>query len=270
MPEGPEIKIISEELDSMFFEKLCLNVIINERSRYFDEQLFHSDYSFTDNIFEVDKELISVYSVGKKIIFNFGNLLFISSCLMNGRWVFEKPKNWSLCIRFEDANLYYHDFSKQSLFSIVDTNSENHKRIMKDVGEDYAEINFATFLEKISRNRIKNKQIQDFLMDQREFSGVGNYLKSEILYRSRIDPRKHLSEFSEDDFKKIFKQIKRTLRDSYRSGGFTLATYCSPSGKIGTFEVSVYGKISDPYGNRVEKINDKQNRITYWVPILQK
>lgn len=269
MPEGPEIRIMSEEIDEYFYDYICLNVKINNRSKYFNEPLFHSDYEFTNNFLEINRKLICVESIGKKIIFNFGDILFISSCLMNGRWMFRKPENWSLKIEFENSTLYYHDFSKQSLFSIVDTNSENHIHIMKDVGEDYAVVKFSTFLAKISRKRISNREIQDYLMDQKEFSGIGNYLKSEILYRSGVNPTRKLSEFSEDDFKKLFVQIKSTLKESYISGGLTLATYCSPSGKLGVFQPLIYMKDQDPYGNEVIQIRDKQNRITYWVQELQ-
>lgn len=271
MPEGPEIAIMAEELNSLLKKSLFLKLKCKK-------ELFHSDYELKNDKFKISEICKRIKSFGKKIIFIFETFSFISSCLMDGRWKFEKG-NGKIIIEmlFRDKNnneikVYYEDSSNRGFFSIVDKNSDNFSHILKDVGPDYMneDVDFEMFYEKISRPRISNKQIQDFLMDQKEFSGIGNYLKSEILYGAKILPTRELSSISHNKFKKLFKKIKKIMYESYRCGGLTIATYKSPSGKIGTFEPKVYSKDEDELGNKVLTILDRNKRKTYFVPEIQK
>lgn len=265
MPEGPEIRIISEELAKQLVSLRCNFVQINQLN------LFSSDYSLNNGIFEVESLCVRIYNVGKKIVFLFeNNLCFVSSCLMYGRWSFKKMENWIICVNFERGiRLYFYDRNANSLFSIVNYGSLNFDHIFKNVGKSYIDCEFDEFLFKVLRKGIRNKHIQDFLLDQKEFSGIGNYLKSEVLYRSRINPLRKMSEFSIDQFELLLNVIKLTMIESYENGGFTFESFQSPSGKRGKFEPLVFMKMTDPEGNPVKKIKDKSNRFTYYVEELQ-
>jgi formamidopyrimidine-DNA glycosylase len=43
-------------------------------------------------------------------------------------------------------------------------------------------------MNKLSDSRITKKPICDIITDQKIFNGVGNYLRSELLYRAKIPP----------------------------------------------------------------------------------
>ena len=57
------------------------------------------------------------------------------------------------------------------------------------------------------------KTIAVLMMDQSIFSGIGNYLKSEILYQSKVSPNSIISNIPDEKMKEIF-QISLGQRQS--------------------------------------------------------
>lgn len=128
----------------------------------------------------------------------------------------------------------------------------------------------SVWLECISRPRLANKQICDFLMDQKYFSGIGNYLKAEILYGCRIKPDRPLSSLTEKEKRLLLSKSSSIIRDAHSNGGLTIRSFYSPTGATGTFRVLVYNQSSDPNGYPVEKSVFKDKRTTHWVPAVQR
>lgn len=254
MPEGPEIRIVSEELNSIFQNRICVKIVSNS---VFTDNLFKSDYCFINKIFNVNRICDEIYSIGKKIFFIFQNKCFISSCLMNGRWLLNEPERYLFYIQFENLNLYYSDYSQSSHFSILSINSSNYISCIKDLGPDYFYVVFEDFKNQIKRRKL---DVQDFLMNQSIFSGVGNYLKSDILFMAKIHPKTSVKDLSDHEIETLFHCIKNRMENSYLCGGSSFYSYCSPSGKLGTYQHLIYGK----KGNNILTTNDKNGRITYY------
>ena len=58
--------------------------------------------------------------------------------------------------------------------------------------------------EKIIKNkRVSEKTLPEVLMNQKKISGVGNYLKSEILYASKISPYRLIKDLTDSEIKKF-------------------------------------------------------------------
>ena len=123
---------------------------------------------------------------------------------------------------------------------------------------------------KITWSRIKSKQICGFLMEQKYFSGIGNYLKSDILYLAAIRPDRSLMTLTDEEITRIFHVAVKTIRRSYHYRGCTIKSYWDPDGKAGKYERIVYGKTHDQYGNEIIKSTFKDKRTTHWVPSIQK
>ena len=69
----------------------------------------------------------------------------------------------------------------------------------------------------IFKKAVKTKgkwNITKVLMDQKIISGVGNYIKSESLYRSAISPHRTIDSLSEEELK-LFNEIKYVIDQSY-------------------------------------------------------
>ena len=281
MPEHSEIKRMAVELTEVIKGLICVKITINEKSRYMNGNLFHSDYEFDEEkngkrIFEMRSVCKGVKSLGKKLIFGFKKVRFISSCLLHGHWTFKEPPNASRCIKFVDkddnvTNIFYEDSINNGLFSIVNNDSPNQDYILKDVGPDYMsdEVDLIAFANKVTRPGISKRHIQDHLMNQAEFSGVGNYLKAEILYVSRIHPQRECGDLTKNEIKRLFKNIKSIINETYECGGLTISTYLSPKGIKGTYSPKVYKRTVDSEGNKVKTLLDKNNRKTYYVEELQ-
>ena len=108
-------------------------------------------------------------------------------------------------------------------------------------------------------------------MDQSIIAGVGNYLKAEILYASKISPHRICESLTDKDIFRICANTNRIMRISYESGGATILTYKDEDGKPGTFSrrFMVYNQASDPLGNQVVRETTKDKRTTHWVPSIQ-
>ena len=166
--------------------------------------------------------------------------------------------------------LYYDDSRHFGTLDIVKT-SEELRELFKNVGSDLMRdfISIEQYYEVLTRPRLKNKTIMSFLLEQKYFAGVGNYLRSEILYACKLSPKRTLGSLVPTDIGNLYRNTLTILGESLKCGGLTIATYWDPDGRVGTFKVKVYGKDKDPNGNTVEQLKDEHGRTVHWVPQIQ-
>ena len=107
------------------------------------------------------------------------------------------------------------------------------------------------------------------MMEQKFFSGVGNYLLAEILYACKILPTRLLKNLSKSDKYNLWFQSRKLLKESYESGGLTIATYFSMSGEKGIFDTKVYMREKDTFGNPVYTGVFSNKRNSHFVPAIQ-
>ena len=124
---------------------------------------------------------------------------------------------------------------------------------------------------KMMINR-SNKTIAEILMDQTIFSGVGNYIKSESLYKAKISPWRFGKDFSDIDIENLCKSIVEVMNESYQHQGATILTYKTAYGENGKYSgcFQVYGRKKDLFGNAVSTETTPDKRTTHWCPALQK
>ena len=103
-------------------------------------------------------------------------------------------------------------------------------------------------------------------MDQQVLSGIGNYLKAEILYAAHIAPTRKVSSLSSAEALQLLSAIRTLPREALASKGMTLRDYASPLGDDGgyQFALKVYGK------KGATRLKTPDGRITYWDPSTQK
>ena len=178
-----------------------------------------------------------------------------------------------VCFFFEDAEpLYFTDIRNFGTLKVVNSVRELNKKL-KSLGPDVlspsgmdASIFRKRFLSK------PNKTITECLMNQSVISGVGNYLKAEILYASQISPHRLCKDITSKEYGTLFDACYWLPRLSYKMGGATLTTYRQPNGEEGLYSrrFAVYNQKQDPLGNEVIKESTKDKRTTHWVPAVQK
>ena len=111
------------------------------------------------------------------------------------------------------------------------------------------------------------RSIEQILMDQTlVLSGIGNILKSEILYNARISPKRTIATLDPKDWHRILASSKaiskRTLSVLQKRRENEKEEYVRIR--------KIYDKERDPEGNKVVSYRSGDGRTTYYVPALQK
>ncbi|MEO6914586.1 MAG: endonuclease, partial [Chitinophagaceae bacterium] len=168
MPEGPSIVILKEAI-LPFEGKLLTGVKGN------------GDLDFS--IFEKEK-LVSIRTWGKQIFLCFRKCTIRIHLLMFGAYSVNEQtrpdKSLRLGIFFKTGSVYFYTCS----VTVFDGDLEKWYDWKADIMSDLWDP------AKARRKLKSNAEILvcDALMDQQIFSGVGNIIKNEVLYRVRLHP----------------------------------------------------------------------------------
>jgi len=272
MPEGAEVKRVADSLHIKISGKWIQGIQVNEKSRYFK----------VGGIKDVEKLLFPVfisriYSKGKKILFeckepkSSQDIHFISSLAMSGRWQYEEGKHSGIELILEDKSIFFEDQRHFGSFLVCLDDKSLHSA-MKAVGPDLLSenVSFDEYNKVLSQKRISQKQICAFLLEQKYFSGVGNWVRAEVLYESRIAPHRTLESLTQEERYKVYYFSIKILREAYSVRGLTITNYIDPEGEYGRYDVKVYAKEKDPEGNEIVRNTFSDKRTMHWVPALQK
>jgi formamidopyrimidine-DNA glycosylase len=274
MPEGVEVAIQSEKIS-----KICSKSKKVVSFSYDDKDYIHKKVK---NIPNCPLFYQNVFSRGKLIIFEFKGLYLVSHLGMSGYWGEEKDKYCKFEIHFDNVNLYFSDIRKigTSLTftsSLDDFFKKNGPCLMSAAKVKYGYINSEKLNQNqkiatldiwnkcISNTRIKNKPVAEFLLEQKYVSGIGNYLRAEILYSSKIHPERELKNLSSEEKELLFNKTLEIMFQSYIHKG-------PKRGYIldGNFNLQVYGRKYDDFENKVICYEDKKKRTVHYVPEVQK
>lgn len=277
MPEKAELAHMAKCLNEQLKDKLCKYLVIYPNCKYIDKP-FHSscdlNYINQDGYKFVNIGLVCNYitSRGKKIIVDFLNYRFVISCLMHGRFSFQPDSTTVIACVFDGISAYFSDQTNEAYFSVCQYPSQHYDHIFKDVGPDIMtdEVTQEVYFKAIRNKRISGKEICDFLLEQNRISGIGNWLRAEILYNCRINPHRPLSSLTDNEIYALFYYSKTIVWDAFNKKGLTIATYKDPYGNEGTYECLCYGKSVDPNGYQINNSEfDKNKRRLHWCPQTQ-
>jgi formamidopyrimidine-DNA glycosylase len=271
MPEGPEVKRMCDMLNAKYAGRLLQRIDLTPFSRYVKDGGIPNTGPL-HQLFPMTIE--SIRSKGKRLIFALikGNVRvsMISFLCMEGRWLYHPDKHTALVLTIENKGyLYYSDGRKLGWLKFAYSQPE-YDVIFKEVGPDYllGEVTPELYYQVIRKTN-PGMKIGKFIKEQKYFSGVGNYLRAEILYRSRISPHRLLGYLSDQEVMILYQISMNIIRESEANGGLTIATYADPEGNPGTFVPIVYQQTFDPNGYQI--ITDKtiDSQVMHWCPQVQ-
>ena len=171
-------------------------------------------------------------------------------------FIFQNPKN------NEIQKIYFQDSRRFGTFSFYDDISKK----LNEIGPDLYELeDLEIFKKRIVKG--KKRPICEVLMDQKIISGIGNYLRADILYHCKIHPFTETLDLSDDDLESLFDSIKYIINTSVKSSATTCGYYES-SIAYGHYDCLIYGKKLSPCGRQVVTIYDSEKRNLHWVPSL--
>ena len=194
-----------------------------------------------------------IFCHGKNIFIEKRNGEFIYNHLgLTGWWTFNhstEPEEYEKAqLTHGDKVAHFTDPRGFGKFKILSKAQVEAK--LKSLGPDINGITEAALTAALqSRPR---SMIGAAIMDQKTLSGIGNYLRAEILYMAKIDPRRKIASITNNEYHKLYKTLKKIFNESVNE----------------TYTIKVYEKTKDPHGNKVktEKIG---GRTLYWVPERQ-
>jgi len=268
MPEGPEVKTTVDFLKKYQNKSLTHFQVVS--GRYTKKPI----HNINNPGWNTPLNLESVDCKGKFIYFSFkGGVHFFSTLGMTGEWSNRITKHTRLKFEFDNDSqpLYFNDVRNFGTFKIILTERDLNKKL-KSLGPDILNSHVDAGLFKARLNKKPNWTIARALMDQSVVSGVGNYLKAEILYAAKISPHRLCKDLAVKEIELIAQESFDITRLSYDSGGATIKNYRKPNGKKGLYSqrFAVYNQKTSPCGNEVIKEQTLDKRTTHWVPSVQK
>jgi len=187
MPEGPSIVIAKEAMQLFAGQK----VIAVTGNTTFDKEKMDG------------QKILSIKSWGKHLLLCFKDFTVRIHFLMFGSYsVNEKKENRviRLGLRFKKGELNFYTCSVKFLEEDVDTLYDWTADVMNDDWD-----------AKAAKKKLKNvpeMMICDALLEQDIFSGVGNIIKNEVLYKVKVQPESLIGKIPTPIISKLIKEVR--------------------------------------------------------------
>ena len=265
MPEGPEVKIASDYFNKKIDirKKITFKII----SEYYHDK-YHTIFDILNNTAKINSK---TYTIGKNIFLNINQNQKLNIHLgMTGGWKDQQTKHSHFYV-YNSAKknyLYFEDVRKFGKIRIISSEElkKKHNYEFDLLNNKY---NLKKHLNFLEENTNKNKAICKLILDQKKFPGVGNYIKSEALYLTKIHPEEQWGKLTKSLKKNLIKSLQYVMTQSYNSGGAELRDFDNPF-KKSDFQLNIYGKKNTPKNNQVTKIKTSDGRTTWFCHKTQK
>ena len=286
MPELPEVEIVKQSLKNAIKYKKLSKVIVKNRNLRFKIPI-----NFERSL--KNKVILNISRISKYIIIEFkSNLYCVFHLGMSGTVHLVKkniakitnlsfyqykqaPKKHNhLIFFFPNFKIIYNDPRRFGFFKLF-RNYKDLNLYFKKIGpEPFSKEFNSNYLFKKIQNKKKN--IKNILLDQSIIAGLGNIYVNEILFYSKINPKKEGSQISKNEIKKIIKYSKIVLKLAIKYGGSSIRDFQNTQGVNGSFqkEFKIYGRKGETCSrNNCNGIITKffqTNRSTFMCEICQK
>jgi formamidopyrimidine-DNA glycosylase len=302
MPEVTEVRKYADFIKDKFKNKILMKVNILQ-GRYKKHGPFENYNQLTRNL---PLKILDVKTKGKFMYFILEKGFYIFCTLgLRGGWVYLKDKkdinylfpdlvdylgNYDiekykkvaldhLNIEFITSNgiLYFFDHLSFGTLKVVNK-KENLDKKLNALAPDIMDLDtkLPIFKEQILKPKNLNKPIGNVLMDQKVISGIGNYLRADILWLSKISPFRKVKDLTDKEIEKLYKNSILLTWGEYDKKYAMEKGLIKKSDKLPDDykrEFFVYFHDTDIYGNpviREELYEGSQQRFIYWVKKVQK
>ena len=287
MPELPEVEIVKQSLKRKIKDKKIIKVVVRNRNLRFKLQ---SNFEkiltnrIVNKISRISKYLILIFDNHKYCIIHLGmsgtvhlinkskktkitNLSFYKSKIL-------PKKHNHIEIIFSKFKIIYNDPRRFGFFKILN-NKHEFKSYFNKLGPEALNVDFnIRYLKKNLKNKKKN--IKNLLLDQKFVSGIGNIYANEILFYSKINPKKNSLKINYKEINELVKFSKKVLNLAIKFGGSSIKDFKNTKGSMGEFQkkFKVYEKDNEKCPRK--KCSGKiikifiSNRSTFFCNFCQK
>lgn len=268
MPEGAECKIFAEGLANVLSGKTIEGIdIVSGR---YGKKPFEG---YQELVSELPKRVVGAGCHGKfiYILLDGGDSSIWSTLGMTGSWSKHPRSHLRVTLRLSGGEeVYYNDARNFGTLKWSRGRKALAKKL-KTLGPDMlaSDVGHETFQTALLR--FPKKTLPEVLMNQSVIAGVGNYVKAEALWLSKLSPHRLVDSLCQEEFELLNDSIKKVLRDAYESSGATIKSYRGFNESEGSYtnRMSCYGRRLDIEGEKVIKEETRDGRTTWWVPTRQ-
>jgi len=216
MPEGPEIRLAADELAAVLNDQRVEKIEFGQAPlKKYEKEL-------------VGQTISRVTNHGKALLTHFDNGLSIySHNQLYGVWKVvsrDQLPNTKRSLRLalhtarHSALLY-----SASDISVWPTENLVEHPFLKKLGPDVldAELTWQQLSTRLQSSRFKSRSLAALYLDQSYLAGIGNYLRSEILFVAKVNPWRKPSEIDRRAVDRLAKASINISTQSYRTRGIT-------------------------------------------------
>lgn len=255
MPELPEVETTRRGIEPYLIGRKFIDC--NTRNTnlriIFNKNLLNNIYgSEIIKVMRVAKYLKVILNNNYSLVFHLGMTGFLRIAKH-----FTIQKHDHLIFKTDDnTNLIFNDSRRFGLCKIIKPNKKF--KLLENNGPDpFQEIATGDYLYKIIKDRTAN--IKAVLLNNKIISGIGNIYACEILWDTRINPRRKAKRLSKKQCNKIINSAKEILTRAINSGGTTLKDYFNADLQSGYFKIEL--KAYDREGEGCKRCSGKIKRI---------
>lgn len=218
MPEGPEIRRAADRL----FKAVG--------GQPLESAWFHAPSLKPRQRELVGARITAIDTHGKAMLTRFDNgLTLYSHNQLYGVWMIaqagERPEtNRSLRVALETEKTAILLYSASDVALWQDAELASHPFLSK-LGPDVLDkrLTAAQVARRLHESRFARMSLAALLLDQAFLAGMGNYLRSEVLFEAGIAPTRDAASLSQDERKLLASALLEVPRRSYRSRGIRKA-----------------------------------------------
>lgn len=271
MPEGPEMRRAADELAEVLVGRKALDVTFGLRG------LNSAGRSLTG------RHVRSVYARSKALLIGFSNdLTVFTHNQLYGKW-FVRPRgvlpntNRQLRLRIDTRAHSALLYSASNIAVLGDSELVAHPYLSSLGPEALDErVTADEIARRLNEQRFRSRSLAALYLDQSFLAGIGNYLRSEILFAARIPPSLRPRDLEARARARLARQSLAITRRSYATGGVTNAPrFVKPlkaaGVRRGAYRFFVFGRSGRPChecGTRIKRIELSGRRL-YYCPSCQ-
>ncbi len=216
MPEGPEIRLAADEIAEAIAGRVAIEI-------YF---AFDHLKSYEETL--SGEKVSAVETKGKAILIRFANGYNIySHNQLYGKWIirpaYDYPNtNRQLRLAIHNQHRSALLYSASDIEVLRDEELANHPFLSK-LGPDLLDESLTTaqVIDRFKDPQFQRRKFTALLLDQGFLAGLGNYLRSEVMFVGRIHPASRPIDCTEQQIEQVADAALKLTRQSYRTGGIT-------------------------------------------------
>lgn len=215
MPEGPEIHREADSIRNAVHQSECRYVYFHhEHLKPFEEKL-------------TGRIIRGVSAKGKAILIHFdGDLSMFSHNQLYGKWYIKNAGDYPKTnrelrveLRTDQKSALLYSASDIEVLSPGELKDQSY---LKNIGPDILDdLSAENIYKRAASDKFNGRSFAALLLDQHFLSGVGNYLRSEILFYSGVDPSSRPKDLSESELMKFTESAIQISQRAYITGGVT-------------------------------------------------